>query len=170
MSLRLLLTGRPGIGKTTVILRLAETLSDRAGGFYTQEVRVGGERRGFKIVTLDGREATLADVALPGRPRVGKYGLNLAGLREVGVAAIQAALHEKDYIVIDEIGFMELLSADFKEAVLAAFDSDKTVIATITERPHPWADQLKKRPSVELVVVTAANRDHLPAELAKKLA
>ncbi|MFZ1060598.1 MAG: nucleoside-triphosphatase, partial [Candidatus Rokuibacteriota bacterium] len=45
----LLITGNPGSGKTTVIRRVAAALSGRRlGGFYTEEIRVGGERRGFR--------------------------------------------------------------------------------------------------------------------------
>jgi nucleoside-triphosphatase len=53
MGRTLLLTGRPGVGKTTVIKKVAEALGDRAGGFYTEEIRgAEGRRRGFQLVTL----------------------------------------------------------------------------------------------------------------------
>jgi nucleoside-triphosphatase len=56
----LLLTGYPGSGKTTVIMRLLALGDFDAGGFYTEEIREGNTRTGFKIVTLGGEEATLA--------------------------------------------------------------------------------------------------------------
>ena len=47
----ILLTGHPGIGKTTVIMRLAERLVDRTlAGFYTEELRLGAQRQGFRAV------------------------------------------------------------------------------------------------------------------------
>ena len=58
----LLLTGRPGVGKTTVVRRVVERLSRPTGGFYTCELREGGRRTGFEIVTLDGQRATLSHV------------------------------------------------------------------------------------------------------------
>jgi nucleoside-triphosphatase len=39
----ILITGQPGIGKTTLIKKLAEELADlRTVGFYTEEIRQNG--------------------------------------------------------------------------------------------------------------------------------
>src|SRR6266496_2303557 len=60
---RILVTGPPGIGKTTLVRRVVERLhGKRLTGFYTEELRGRGGRTGFRIVTLDGREARLATV------------------------------------------------------------------------------------------------------------
>jgi nucleoside-triphosphatase len=58
----LLLTGLPGVGKTTVVRKVLNLLPPnfKAGGFFTEEVREGGERMGFQIVTTDGQRAWLA--------------------------------------------------------------------------------------------------------------
>lgn len=169
MGKALLLTGRPGIGKTTAIQRLLELLPCRAGGFFTQEIREAGVRKGFKIVLLDRTEAVLSHVDIKSRFKVGKYGVDVGALDRVGVAAVRRAINEADCIVIDEIGSMELLSEAFRQAVLEAIDSGKLVIGTITERHHPWVEKLKKRPEVEVVRLTASNRDVLPESLARQL-
>jgi nucleoside-triphosphatase len=75
------------------------------------------------------------------------------------VTAIQQAIVASDCVVIDEIGKMELFSAAFKEAVLAAIESDKFVLGTIMLRSHPWADAVKAHPQVTLIKITEANRD-----------
>lgn len=165
----ILLTGPPRIGKTTIIRRVAERLGERAGGFYTEEVRSGGERIGFRIVTLDGQQAMLSSVRFPGPPRVGKYGVDVATFERVGVQAIWEALARAQIVVIDEIGKMELFSAAFREAVLAALDSPMPVVGTILSKPHPWADALKARPDVRLVLVTVENRDRLVQDLLNQL-
>ncbi|MFQ6001621.1 MAG: nucleoside-triphosphatase, partial [Anaerolineae bacterium] len=72
----ILLAGRPGVGKTTVIKQVVEMLGGEAGGFYTEEIRQGGRRLGFKIITLEGEEGVLAHVDIKGAPRVSKYGVN----------------------------------------------------------------------------------------------
>src|SRR5207244_9636212 len=83
----LLVTGRPGSGKTTVIERVVASLPNGAAtGFFTREVRERGVRRGFTIQTLDGRTAVLADVGA-GAPRVGRYRVRLDGRDAVGVPA-----------------------------------------------------------------------------------
>lgn len=160
--MNLLLTGRPGIGKTTVICRVAEALGERAGGFYTQEVRERGRRVGFRIITLDGQVGWLARVGLSSRYRVGRYGVDLVGLEHVGVTALEQALEERDVILVDEIGRMELYSPPFCRVVSAALDSAKPLVGTIMAKPHPWADAVKARPDVLVWEVTEANREALP--------
>lgn len=161
----ILLTGRPGVGKTTVIRAVVERLSVPAGGFYTAEIREGRVRKGFKLITLDGQEAVMAHVDLPGPPRVSKYGVDVRAIDQVAVPAIQRAVEAGGLVVIDEIGPMELHSAAFKAAVLRAVESGRPVLATIMLRSNPWADKLKRRPGVRLIEVTRANRDTLPEQL-----
>jgi nucleoside-triphosphatase THEP1 len=160
MGKTILLTGRPRVGKTTIIKEVVKRLPGRAGGFYTEEIKEHGHRQGFRIVTLDGQEeGILAHVNVKSRYRVSKYGVDLVSLERVGVTAVQHAIVVSDYVVIDEIGKMELFSAAFKEAVLAAVESDKLVLGTIMLRPHPWADAVKAHPQVTLIKITEANRD-----------
>ncbi|MFQ5886839.1 MAG: nucleoside-triphosphatase, partial [Anaerolineae bacterium] len=42
MGHAILLAGRPGVGKTTIIKQVVDMLSGEAGGFYTEEIRQGG--------------------------------------------------------------------------------------------------------------------------------
>ncbi len=167
MARTLLLAGRPGVGKTTVIKAVVQALGDRADGFYTKEIRNGGKRQGFRLVGLRGERATLAHVRLKGggRPRVGRYGVDVAAVERVGVAALERGVAQGRAIIIDEIGKMELFSEAFKRAVLIAMDGPAPVIATAMAGSHPWVDALKARPDVTLWQVTVENRDELPARV-----
>jgi len=90
-----LLTGRPGTGKTRLIKEAIAGVGNKAGGFYTEEIRSsGGVRLGFRLVTLDGQSAILAHVNIQSRYRVGKYGVDIESLDRVGIPALQRAAQE----------------------------------------------------------------------------
>jgi nucleoside-triphosphatase len=169
MGTTVLLTGRPGCGKTTVIHKTLALIDRPAGGFYTREIRRSGQRLGFEIVSLDGQTAILAHVDLPGPQRVGKYGLDLRALESLGVAAVKSAIDQGGLVVIDEIGPMEMRSPRFKEIVLEALDSRSTVLGTIVQRSTPFSDKIKRRSDVTLFEVQPSNRDTLPAQLTTML-
>ncbi len=167
MAKTLLLSGRPGVGKTTVIKRIAQALGERADGFYTEEIRDRGKRQGFQLVGLCGEQATMSHVKYQrrGNPRVGRYGVDVTAVDRVGVATLERAMAQGRVVIIDEIGKMELYSEAFKKTVLAAMDSRSPVIATAMARPHPWVDILKARRDVTLWQVTVENRDEMPARV-----
>jgi nucleoside-triphosphatase len=160
-----LLTGSPGTGKTTAIRQAIARSEAEAGGFYTEEIRSGGTRQGFRIVTLDGQDAVLAHVDSHSRYRVSKYGVDIQNLDNVGVAAVNQAIEISDLIVIDEIGKMELFSTRFREAALKAIDSGKKVLGTIMLSPNPFADEIKRHPEVKVVQLTRANNDEVLREI-----
>jgi nucleoside-triphosphatase len=168
MTKKVLLTGRPGCGKTTLIKRVVNNLVRPVDGFYTQEIRERGVRVGFKVVTLDGEEVIFAHVDFPaaaGPERLGKYGLDLTALETSGVKAVREAVHAKRLVVIDEIGPMEIRSALFRDAVNEAFESGAPILATITARSLPFADAIKKRTDVTLIEVRPDNREQLASKL-----
>ena len=160
-----LLTGRPGTGKTSLIKQVVAELKGRAGGFYTEEMRSQGIRLGFRLITLDGQQTTLAYTDFDKRYRVGKYGVDIEGLERVGVSALQRAAKQCDLVIVDEIGKMELFSAKFREAVLETIGSGKMVLGTIMLGPNPWADAIKRQPQVNLIEVTRANHHQILEEL-----
>jgi nucleoside-triphosphatase len=167
----ILLTGRPGIGKTTVVRKLLKMIEIPAGGFYTEEIRPGESRQGFRVVDLAGPTGLLAHVdrsRVSGSgpvPRVGKYHIDLSQFETVGVQALERAIETADLIVADEIGRMELFSASFQRAILRALDSPKMLLAVIQRRSDPLLDGIRSRSDVRLFTVTAENRDHLAEDL-----
>ncbi len=168
VSQRVLLTGRPGCGKTTLIKRVLNELPQCFGGFYTEEIRDHGTRVGFKVVALGSGDAVFAHVDFTTPERVGKYGLDLSALEAVGVNAIREAVQAQRPIAIDEIGPMEIRSPVFREAVNDALDSELPVLATIFSRSLPFTDAIKSRPDVALIEVSPNDRDRLVSQLSEK--
>ena len=167
-SVNVLVTGRPGSGKTTVIERVGEMLPrSSATGFFTREIRSRGVRRGFAIHTLAGDSAVLARTGGSG-PRVGRYRVHPEALDEVAVPSL-AVRSGTRVIVVDEIGKMEVLSSAFCDAVRAALDARVSVLATIARSGGGFIGEVRARHDVTIVEVTAANRDRLPGDLLRRL-
>jgi nucleoside-triphosphatase len=163
----ILLTGRPGIGKTTAIKKIISLLGrERCGGFCTREIRQAGQRSGFEIVTLAGQSDLLAtklpDIPFAGAALFGKYRVNLAAIDRLAVPAMLEAVQQNHIVFIDEIGPMEILSEVFCRAVLEILDSPNPVVGTIVQRPNPFADQVKGHRRVTVRQVTPGNRSRLP--------
>jgi nucleoside-triphosphatase len=169
MNGKILLTGRPGTGKTTLIKRVVEKLTLPAGGFYTEEIRERSERIGFKIVALNNEEAVLAHVKFRTAQRVGKYGVDLCAL-ELAVEAVRTATNARRLVVIDEIGPMEIKSPRFCDAVKEALDSSAPILGTITARSFPFTNKIKRRSDVKIIEVRRENRERLASELPKQFA
>jgi nucleoside-triphosphatase len=157
----LLLTGRPGIGKTTIVRAVGETFrSVRPAGFYTEEIREGRVRRGFRLMTFDGETATMADVDFP-PPRVGKYGVAVATIDRFA-ANLPEVSERSPICLIDEIGKMECLSTVFVRSMRRVIEGGRTVVATVGERGGGFIDEVKRHNDAELWRVTEDTRDGLP--------
>ena len=165
----ILFTGQPGIGKTTLIKKIAVALPGKVSGFYTEEIRRAGKRIGFKIISFTGKEGILAHVNIKSDKRVSRYGVNLKDIEQIGVKAISDGLKFADFVIIDEIGKMELHSKKFIKVLQKALESKKILIATILQKSHPVADKIKARKDVKLFKITKENRHKLVQEIVNEL-
>lgn len=165
---KILITGRPGVGKTTLIKEILKAVDIDIRGFYTEELREHNSRVGFRIVELGTdhpRMACFAHKDFERRFKVGKYGVNVAILDEIGVKNIEKALIEQKSIIIDEIGRMELCSERFREAVKRSLDSSLPLVATITLSSLEFVEGIKKRGDVIVKELTRENSEDILREL-----
>jgi nucleoside-triphosphatase len=165
MMKNLLITGAPGLGKTTIIKKISNNLKQlNLVGFYTQEIRENKVRRGFELVALDGRKSILSDVDIKTPYRVGRYGVDLKGFDEF-LEKIDFLEASADIVLIDEIGKMECCSEKFKSLIREILNSEKWFVGTVALYGKGLIEEVKKRKDVRLIEVTLNNRDSLPSEL-----
>lgn len=168
---KILLTGSPGCGKTTAIMKIvARVTCERVAGFYTEEMRERNVRKGFRWQRLDGAAGTLAHVNIKSRFRVGKYGVDVAGFEAAVVPLLDAEQSDADLIVLDEIGKMECFSKEFVAAVRRLFESEKSVLATVALKGAGLISEVKNHPGTELITLSRHNRDETVAEIIRRLA
>lgn len=169
--MKLFITGKPGVGKLTVVQRALLLLTGsgyKAGGIVCPEIRVARHRVGFEIVDLaTGRRGTLSHVHGTVGPRVGRYRVNVSELTEVTVGAFKRALKASDVVVVDEIGPMELTSDEFIDAVHRVLQEPIPLLAILHwHMRHPLIRMARASPDHVTFEVTLENRDALPRRIA----
>ena len=170
----LLLTGAPGIGKTSILTRTAELLKSEGyavGGMISREVRMNQRRVGFELIDLaSSNRSWLAHIDQKTGPRVGRYRVNVADLEATGVTAILNAVQNADVVLIDEVGPMELFSNKFTDAVKKAAESEKPVIVIVHWKAvNQLIETMEAREDAELFVASLLNRDRLHETLSQKV-
>ncbi len=172
--MKVLLTGRPGVGKTTVLMKVLEGLRRKGlvvAGFTCPEVRVGGRREGFDIVDIEsGARAPLARVISKCESiKVGKYCVMSASASKLGSEALRKALKEGDVVAIDEIGPMELAVPQLNSLIWEALHSPKTLVAVVHRRLVREVTSLVRVSDSVLHLVTEQNRTHLHVKILEEL-
>ena len=167
-SRKIFLTGKPGCGKTTLIKHVVESLGIPVYGFYTGEIQKQGKRVGFSIETFSrpSQKGILSHIDIKSKHRVGKYGVDIKAFEKIALPEIEMGLKQDSLIVIDEIGKMELFSVHFRELLIELCQSQRSLLATILYKSHPFCDKLKSHKAIEIITVNNDNRDKLVNKLA----
>jgi nucleoside-triphosphatase len=161
----LLVTGTPGIGKTTIIRKVVRSLPDlHMSGFYTEEIRINTIRRGFELVTLQNKRFVIAHIDIDSKYRVGKYSVDIEAIDST-VALALSEDNTSDVFIVDEIGKMECFSDLFVQRMSSLLDVKKPVVATIALKGGQFISAVKNRADVELWEVTKANRNDMPGKV-----
>lgn len=179
----LLVTGPPGVGKTTLVTRVLESLKNshpylNVQGFYTREIRQGTERVGFEVVTIDGCKGLLASTTYSSPeslkwPTVGRYRVDVASFESLALSELQMR-EDTSLFIIDEVGKMEMFSSSFFPAVLRILESNVPVLASIPlprfGRDIPGVARLRNHPGATIYTLSTSNRDGIKDQILSELA
>lgn len=166
-----LLTGKPRTGKSTLIKKLINKVgTEICGGFYTEEItNSNNDRIGFRCVSVDGERVDIASVESPSENRIGRYGIDVEKFEKFALKVLQDAMILKTIIVIDEIGFMQMLSSSFQRKVQEIIFENRIVLGTVPLDSHPEIDKFKYIKEVQLIRINEFNRDAVTELLVKAL-
>ena len=125
MKSKLFLTGESGCGKSTLLLQeLGKSLAE-AGGFLTVRKKTeDGRILGFDLITPDGtKEQRFLDFTK-------KPPIRMEVFQCLGVWCLEHTT-EYSFVVLDEIGGIELLDEDFSRAIYDFFNCDVPCIGVV---------------------------------------
>lgn len=173
-SVKVGITGLPGAGKTYALLKVIEMLeadSFSVGGMITEPIVENERRVGFYVMDWATKEKRIfAHRDIDSRIHVGRYGVDIMALEEIGVQAIRSATSNSGVVVIDEVGKMEVESGSFIQAVKDALDADKPLILTLHKKSrNPLLQDIRRRDDIRILEVTAVNKNLLPYKIVKLL-
>lgn len=167
----IILTGTPGVGKTTIVRDVAQKLKERGvrvGGVVSREIRTNNVRTGFEFIDLTTNSRDILASITGNGPRVGKYFVNLSGCRFAAERLLNALI-TSEVIICDEIGPMELKSKEFVDVVKSLLNSDKKVIVVMHQKlKHPLTDEFRKKSS-SLININLGNTEGLSETLLDRL-
>ena len=173
-SLKIGITGLPGAGKTFALMKVIQMLEAdglKVGGMITEPIVTKNRREGFYVLDWITKEKRIfASKDIESKIMVGRYGVDILALEEVGVQALKRATIESQVIVVDEVGKMEVESESFINAVKEAMDADKPLILTLHKKSrNPLLQDIRRRDDVRILEVTSVNRNLLPYKIVKLL-
>ena len=157
----ILITGEPGVGKTTLIRRVREALACPVFGFETaKEPRLATEEGTPVYIHEIGTERHYTQENLVGIVEAGQR-LLFPDAFEHFAPVLQKPIPEGSLIVLDELGFLETYSPTFCSAVLALLDSPFPIIAAVKPKSSPFLDAVRSHKNSLLFPICPENRDEL---------
>ncbi len=156
----LFLTGKKGVGKTTLLKKALGKLDVSIGGYTTQRVFEGYYRNYVAKSFCDDEEYQIIKVDSRDDSKVW-----FPDVFEKHLVPLLDKSLNMDLIVLDELGCSENGITEFTSKVFELLDSPKIVFGVLKEDNCEFIDNIKRRGDVTVITVTEDNRDHLLDEI-----
>jgi len=158
----LFLTGKIGIGKSTVLKKVLSEIDLSIGGYVTERIYDGHYRKyiarslnnpkeEYIIVKSDSRDDSKVWF-----PKAFEKGL---------VPILDESLKSKDIIVLDELGASEKDIDVFTSKIFELLDSNKIVFGVLKDVDCKFLNDIKIRDDVTVIRITEENRDNIVDEI-----
>lgn len=145
----------------------------KCSGFYTEEVRNESRSRiGFNVISIPDHKESILSREGSKPPKVGKYSVDVESFEK---SALPLLTLDQDFLIIDEIGKMELLSKPFanmlENTIFPAVESNKMSMLITIPAPNkiriPIVERLRQQGKV--FEITKSNRNRIQCEIFESL-
>jgi len=163
----ILLSGKPGVGKSTIIEKFITDYNGLMSWVVTKEIRDSkGKRVGFKAINFLNEEGIISHkFNIQSNIIIGANRVDLLKIDQLFTRTLSSSHgNSNDLTIIDEIGPIQLLSKKFIQQLDRLFTSGSNLLTTIHFNDNR-VEKYKKNPKTILFEVSEENREILPVVL-----
>ena len=158
----IIITGRNGVGKSTLIRALLAAIPLPVYGVITKKEPPQSDGFCPVYIHLYGAERRYTEENCIGKCREGK---SIACPESFDRFASQMRFPTGGVIVFDELGFLESSAKQFTDAVLRTLDTAPFCICAVRDKQTAFLDAVRFHPRARVFPIDEANRDALREQL-----
>ena len=158
----LFLTGKIGVGKSTILKNALKEFDISIGGYITKRIFDGYYRK-YMVKSLYDSNEEYTIVRVDSRDN-SKEGF-ISSFENGVVSILDKSLKHRDLIVLDELGCAENNMNMFTSKVFQLLNSNKIVFGVLKDNNCKFLNDIKSRDDVVIIEITEENRDYISKEI-----
>ncbi|NMB07445.1 MAG: hypothetical protein GX981_03520 [Tissierellia bacterium] len=158
----LFLTGKKGVGKSTIINKIIEKVNCSIGGYITEK-QVENNIKTFTIISLYNNKDRYPIAKINEKNFEKKIFTD--NFKHHIPLTLDKSLKNRDLIILDELGFMENNIEPFTGKIYEILDSNNVVFGVLKDYNCTFLNNIKSRDDVLVIEITQNNRDTIEQEI-----